>query len=345
VAWHAALPAAAKAPPRDGGADGKGKGKDEEKGAEESPLDEILADAYFAMGRGYYNVGEIDHATTYLTKATQVKKTPDALEQLGTIAHKRGRWQEAATRFNEAAAIERDAPLEDRMEKARLRRLVGEAYLRGKDRARAETEFMKALDSWTEIVGADLERSQLALAYTEMARLRYALGHSEDAITDFERAVDADPEQPSVYADVIAFLFTRGHYLSAVDAWHRGVHRTEVTEYFKVYTTLWIQALARLRGENPEAFAHDYLASRNGRRWFHELARYGSGRISYEELLAKADTRGKRAEAFFYEALTRYGKGDRAGAEKLLRRVVATDMLGFFEYDMATYFLDHGPPR
>ena len=34
----------------------------------------------------------------------------------------------------------------------------------------------------------------------------------------------------------------------------------------------------------------------------------------------------------------------RAGAEAMLRKVRATEMFGFYEFDMATYFLEQGPP-
>lgn len=67
--------------------------------------------------------------------------------------------------------------------------------------------------------------------------------------------------------------------------------------------------------------------------------------MTFAQLVERADSRGKRAEAYFYEAMSRYAAGDRARAETLLAEVVATQMLGFFEYDMATYYLKNGAPR
>ena len=113
----------------------------------------------------------------------------------------------------------------------------------------------------------------------------------------------------------------------------------------RVYTSLWILDFGRLKGEKPDPLAMEYLGEVDGGRWYHSLASFASGRIDFGQLLSRADTRGKRAEAYFYEAMRRFAAGHEADAKALLRNVVATDMLGFFEYDMASYFLANGPPR
>jgi hypothetical protein len=161
----------------------------------------------------------------------------------------------------------------------------------------------------------------------------------------FNAAVDTDPEEGGIYGDVIAFLVTRGHGPEALDAYHRVMGRPEITEYLKAYTSLWMIDLARLTGGKPDPTAVEFLGNlAAGKKWYQHLARFKLGKMTWEELVAHADTRGKRAEAWFYQATALYAAGDRAGAESLLRGVVETKMLGFFEYDMARHYLVNGPP-
>ena len=63
---------------------------------------------------------------------------------------------------------------------------------------------------------------------------------------------------------------------------------------------------------------------------------YSLGRISYDRLLAMADTPGKRAKIFFYEAMRRLAEGKNNDAHALWSKVIDTKMASFFEYEMAS---------
>jgi tetratricopeptide (TPR) repeat protein len=307
-------------------------------------IDPPLAAAYLTMGRALYNMGLIEDAIGFLKKALTIKPTAEAFEQLGTIHAKHGEYPQAIKSYMAATALPRESDLEQTFDRARLLRLAGESHLLSGDKDHAHKLFRQAMDDWASLLAADLPSRIRSESFTEKARLLYAMGRTADSLVAFDAAVDTDPEQPSVYSDVIAFLIARGHYAEALDAYHRALGRQEVSEYFKVYTSLWIIDAARIRGLRADPLAVEFLGAQKGTRWFHELARFTVGEITYEELLGKADTRGKRAEAYFYAAMHRYATGDRKGAETLLQYVLSTDMLGFFEYDMALYFLKHGPP-
>ena len=54
-----------------------------------------------------------------------------------------------------------------------------------------------------------------------------------------------------------------------------------------------------------------------------------------DALLRHARTPGQRCEAHFYEAMLRRLDGDVAGSLEDLRAVVATDVLRYFEYELA----------
>jgi tetratricopeptide (TPR) repeat protein len=309
------------------------------------PLERTYADACLVYGRGLFNQGDVVQATTYLKQAQALGRAR-AGEELATIAFKMGRFAEAAAGYEAQAALPRDTPIETTFEGARLKRLAGEAWREAGDTAKAQARWKQSLSQWEEILAAQLQPRARAEAYTEAGRLHYDMGGTKEAIASMQAAVDADPEETGVYSDVIAFLVTRGHYEEALDAYHRAVGRDEVTEYMKVYSSLWMVDLARMRGIAPDGVAQRYLeGASKGTRWYHQLARWKAGKATYAQTLTVADTRGERAETYFYEAMNRYAAGDRPGAEELLHKVIATQMLGFFEYDMATWYLKHGPPK
>jgi len=86
------------------------------------------------------------------------------------------------------------------------------------------------------------------------------------------------------------------------------------------------------------------LRPHRGAPWYHLLGRYAVGQVSYEQVLATADTAGKRAEIYFYEAMRRLGDGKPDDAHHLWQKVIETRMFSFFEFDMASRYLRVGAP-
>jgi lipoprotein NlpI len=127
-----------------------------------------------------------------------------------------------------------------------------------------------------------------------------------------------------------------------------------VSEYVKVYASLWIVDLTRRSANAPDAGATAYLRAIASRKvflrppraaaWYTELARYATGQLDYAALLAKADTTGKRAEAYFYEAMRLLSNGKSEEAHALWSKVMETKMMSFFEFEMASRYLRTGAP-
>jgi tetratricopeptide (TPR) repeat protein len=309
------------------------------------PLDTTLAHAYVTFARGLYNLGEIDESLAYLDKAKAHGNPPQVGEELANIAMKTGRYADAAKGYMDAAAVQRPTPLDTTFQAALFKRLAGEAYAAAGDRAKAEEVWKKTIDDWRDVIGAGINPRARADVYIEVGRLYWDLGDEKRGREGMTAALEIDPEQLASYGDVISFLVTRGEYDASLDAFHRALGRPEVTEYLKVYASIWLFDLARCLGRDPDPGVVDYLKlAARGNHWYHQLARFKRGELKFDELLAKADTRGKRAEAYFYQATEKYVQKDRKAAEHLLGEVKATRMLGFFEYDMATYYLKNGPP-
>jgi tetratricopeptide (TPR) repeat protein len=237
--------------------------------------------------------------------------------------------------------------VEQKLWTARIRRLVGEAYEAAGDKVRARELWRGALRDWEQLLGINLLPEWVAEAQIERGRCLYALGRIDEGLRAFETAIDVKPERAETYIDAIAFLVPRGYLAEALDAFHRALGRGEgeVSEYFRVYVTLWVRDLLRRSGEPPDPVAESYLQSlpRDG-RWYYELAHFAAGTVPFAKATSRADTKGKKAEVLFYEAMNRLAAGKADEARALWKQVLDTEMMGFFEYDMAQFYLRHGAP-
>jgi len=87
-----------------------------------------------------------------------------------------------------------------------------------------------------------------------------------------------------------------------------------------------------------------FLRSLKGGKWYAELARWATGQKGEEELMKRADTVGQRAEAHFYLGLQRMRAGQAKRGQELFQKVIESEMMAFFEYEMAGYYLRRGVP-
>lgn len=309
----------------------------------EEPITPGLAEAYASMGGALVSLGDIDEATQYLERSLAIEPTLAALESLGTVALKHGRAQQAITHFERALTLPVDEVLAH-FDRNRVLRLCGEAYILAGNTSKARTYFTAALDNWLKLRkrAPGMPGSYLAETWLESGKLSWHLADKDGALNAFAEAVDANPEGASVHAEIVAFLVIRGQYDRALEVYHAALSSHGVSDYFKVYMSLWLIAEARRQDRPPDPLAKAYLASREGRLWHDALARYASGRADLPQLQAEAKSRGQRAELLYYRAvLTEAGENPQK-AKKLLERVLRTDMVLFFEYEMAKHWLDRG---
>jgi tetratricopeptide (TPR) repeat protein len=308
------------------------------------PLHTSLAGAYYECGRGAYNTGRIAEATQHFTRSVAVEPTVPALEQLGTIQLKQGRAPEALKLFERAEALLKTTDRQaDVWWRAKLRRGMGEAYELSGDAAAAQESRKRAASNYGVLLwNRNISEEEAADAEVELGKVLYLLGDRDHAITAFQRAVDRKPDRGSSYADVLAFLVPRGELEESLDVYHRVLGRAEISEYLKVYCTLWILDLTRRAGQPEDPAARAFLEAEAGGKWYHDLARWAAGRASDRDLDTRATTASQRAEYWFYLAMRRLETGQLAEAQALWRKVLSTEMMAFFEYDMAAYYLRNG---
>ena len=311
------------------------------------------------------DAGQIDKAAPLLSRARgSGDGSVDVTRQLANLSIKRGDPQQAIALLRQSLDTrERNAPAEDTIPyvegQAKLSFLLGNAYEVTADLQDARKAWSTAARGWERLMLEQIRRKNLSFsaeATFEVGRLYYLLGRRGEGLRKFDEAIAQDEDRDQSYLDSIAFLVQRGESEAALDIFRRALAKSTrvVSEYVKVYASLWILDLTRRSTSAPDAGAMTYLRTIAGRKvllrppraaaWYTELARYAVGQIDYATLLAKADSTGKRAEAYFYEAMRRLSNGQREEAHALWSKVVATKMMSFFEFEMASRYLRTGAP-
>ena len=302
--------------------------------------------------------------SAYLDAELSPAEITEVTLQIASLAQKRGHPERAVEILRAALdARQASAPAEETIGfvegQSRLAYALGSAYEVMGALAEARKAWRMALRGWERLMIEQLRRKNLsssAGATFEVGRLYYLLGRRDEGLRRFDEAIEQDESRDQSYIDAIAFLVQRGDAEPAIDIYRRAISKSNrtVSEYVKVYASLWIIDITRRRGEAPDAAAVNYLRTLDAKQidvrparaaaWYRQLARFALGRISYEALLAMADTQGKRAEVYFYEAMHRLAEGKSNDAHTLWSKVLDTNMASFFEFEMASRYLRTGAP-
>jgi tetratricopeptide (TPR) repeat protein len=324
------------------------------------------ADIDFELARSYVNAGLIDRAEPLFLRARdEGEPTAEVTIELANLALKRGDPARATQIVREGIDVLRaKGTSQDTIGsvagRARLDRLLGDSYDVGGDRENATAAWRGALIGWERLMIEHLRRKNIpdaAEATVEVGRLLYLLGRRGEALQRFDDAIEEDPDRDQSYIDTVAFLVQAGETDAALNVYHRALSRPgrAVSEYVKVYTSLWVLDLSRRTTKIADPKAETYLRTlderhgelrpHRGAAWYHLLGHYAVGQLSYDQMVVAADTPGKRAEIYFYEAMKRLGDGKPDDAHQLWQKVIETRMFSFFEFDMASHYLRVGAPN
>jgi tetratricopeptide (TPR) repeat protein len=143
---------------------------------------EASADEYFSMGMAYYEIGKYEEAERWLNRASSLDKTKEASEyNLGRIAFERGRYEDAAKRFE--SILTRDPQ--------NIMALKGAAYSRIKngDLAKAEELYNRVLALVPESADDGYNYALVLYAVkkyeeseTVLLKYRYSLDENKDTL-------------------------------------------------------------------------------------------------------------------------------------------------------------------
>jgi hypothetical protein len=149
----------------------------------------------------------------------------------------------------------------------------------------------------------------------------------------------AAPDDQDVAARAVTFALARGRWSVARALAQRARAQLTLDRNWQVYFASWHTLASRLDGSADAGAraALESIARDAGEHagWTARIAQRFVGEIDRDALLRHARTPGQRCEAHFYEAMLRRLDGDAAGSLEDLRAVVATDVLRYFEYELA----------
>lgn len=307
------------------------------------PLQPGLPDAYFVVAEGMYQSGRVAEAQKLLEQSLGIEPGPSTLDLLGTIEFKRQRLDEAQRRYEALGDLAFDSELTQLRWEARARQQLGEIALRQGDHEASTRHFRVALRHTNELLArSTADPGARAERFVERGRLLFFLGDVELAMDDFEQAEQLAPGSAKAFADPLLQVVAYGYYPEAVRIFRRAMSQQQLSESLKLYFALWLNDMALRQGKAPDTEAVAFLDDYSGDAWGHSLARHARGKLTFSELLHEAGDPGERAEAYFYEGLRRWSAGEPAEGKKLMREVLKTDMMGFFEYDLALAWLFAG---
>ena len=315
------------------------------------------------LARNYVDAGMAAKAEPILAQATQQANVEvETTLQLGNLLLKKGNAADSVRVLHEG--LERHQPQQPPEETigyveshSKLARALGQALeVAGRD-GDAQKAYRTALLGWDRLMIDHMRnrrRGPAAEATLEVGRLYYLMGRRPEALQKFSEAIEVDETRDQTYSDSLAFLVQRGELDAAIDIFRRALSKggDAVSEYVKVYASLWIADLSRrnLRAPDPSAqsylafVAHRTLVLRPSRSaaWYAQLARFALGEVSFTQLMPKATTAGRKAELLFYQAMNLLAQGKEEEAHALWTAVLETNMISFFEYEMASHYLRQG---
>lgn len=307
------------------------------------PVRPALPQAYFTVAEGLYQAGMVEDAQKLLDKGIAIEAQAPTLDLLGTIAIKRGRLDAAKKHFEALARLPQGDPEAKLRWDARAQGQLGEIALRRGDSDTSTLHLRAALRETNELLSRPaLEMADQADRYLDRGRMLFLLGEVDLALDDFELAAELAPYHVKAYAEPMLQLVSYGYYREARSVYLRALEEAEIADSLKLYFSLWLNELALRQGLPADHDAVRFMSAYAGDGWGRKLAQHARGELSYGKLLDGAHDEGERAEAFFYEGLHRWRAGNETEGKKLLEQVVQTNLMGFFEYDMAQAYLAWG---
>ncbi len=310
------------------------------------PIEPGLPVAYYTIALMLYNAGEVDRARSLLDKSLALEPQASALDLLATIEYKSGRFDQATSHYQALLGL----PFEHQLHRLRWEtsaRAGLSRIARSKgDSAESDRQLRTALRELNTMIAfpglTDQERSERLI---ERGKLMFYAGDLAQSLADFRQARTLAPEDSVAFTEPMLFVVSHGYYAEALEIYRAALANDALRDTLKLYFSLWLNELALRQGESVDAdslsFINSYIgASRSDDAWARSLAMHAQGKLSYEELLTKAGDDGERAEAHFYEGLRRWRSGNETSGKELMRKVLSTKMMSFFEYDMARSYLE-----
>ena len=294
----------------------------------------------FLIGMLEMNAGHAAEAQQRFERSIAKDEDPGALLQLGLLLERTGELDLAESRYRRALELTPGTSLPDELRRSEILEHMGDVARARGDAAEMKARYRDALAAWSS-ARDQVEGPTGALVEMRRGVLLDQLGRHEEAVEAFEAAMTHAPQWRDVYATILSHLVsTAPDYELASSVWRRSQLQLTLPPEWKVYFTLWIQFIAARAGEAPSA-EHTELLRRLGAspNWWGKLASFGAGDLNYDDMMSVASSLGEETEVLYYEATRLYIAGEREAAERQFRRVLETNMVSFYEFEMARKLL------
>ncbi len=309
----------------------------------DSPTPISPAELYLAIGVSEMNAGNPAEAEARLRESLAAEDNVKALLQLGLLLTRTGRGNDAIAVYQRALeSTPADSATQSR-ERAEILEQLGDTQRQLGQATQAARTYTEALELWNMVLSG-LRGPNAGMAQVRRGVLLDRLARHADALSAFDQALTQAPAARDVYATILTYLVGTGtdHEL-ANHVFRRAQVQMDLAPEWKVYFALWLRANATRQGLPADADADMVLSDlSSGEGWWGRLARFGAGTLPYAQLLQEASSVGERTGAHFYEGMRLPAAGNKSGADALLREVIATHMINFYEFAMANELLAGG---
>jgi len=294
----------------------------------------------FLIGMLEMNAGHAAEAQQRFEKSIEKDPDPGAMTQLGLLLERTGHPKEAEQQYRRALALAPSDSLANDLQRADILENLGNTA-RAQGRAKEMTSrYRVALQAWNE-ARDQVEGPTAAIVEMRRGVLLDHLRRHDEAVDAFENAMSHAPQWRDVYAGILSHLVSAPpDFELASSVWRRSQLHLTLPPEWKVYFTLWIQLIAA-RADQPPVEEHAQLLRRlgGGSNWWGKLASFGAGDLDYAGLMSVASSLGEETEALYYEGSRLFIAGERQAARDQFQRVLDTNMVSFFEYEMARKLL------
>ena len=299
---------------------------------EDSELRASVAALLYTMGEIEFDDGRPADAERHFTLSNEAQSNVPALIKLQELFFLMEKFQPAMQVMTQAL----DVDIEGSQGEGYLMALILEKqadilHAEGRDKE-ADSLYRDALGLFEN--GGELMEGAPSAA-VQRGFILHRLGDTEESQAAFRLAIRLDPDRAETYGTLISFLTMEGRLEDAVEIYRLAYNQDRIKGMWKIYYSLWVEGLARRTGKGSVPLAKGYLDSSDGDTWQDHLAKFFVKKISLGELRKSATNLGQRVETDYYGAVLALSDGRRDEAEQLLDKVIASELLGFFEYRMA----------
>lgn len=302
----------------------------------ESDLRMVVAALVYSCGEVEFDDGRVEAAKEHLRRSSGILANVPALAKLSEVYYLAGAYEDAAKTIEEAVGVMRSGAGPTPFWRAVLKEKLADCRAALGDKDKARELYKDALAEWA---GADLSAEEAPEAAVRRGIVLDRLDDRAASQEAFRQAIRMDPDRRTTYAEILSFLAAGNRLDDAKEFYGLAYNQDRIEGMWKIYYSLWVEGLSRRLGRGSVDQAVGYLTSSNGSTWQDKLAGLFTGRVTLADLRAAAANKGQAVEAEYYGAILSLAGGRADEARAMLDKVVASELMGFFEYRMAKAIL------